>query len=173
MVQFDPSWVSKTEKQHLVPNTYLKAWSTNNDYVYYIDKNEKTVEFTQVDFQKRTKQLTIIKEFYSRNINSYFFEKGDLEEIFKPLTAKNYSVKFKGEDIAKLTELRSVFDEFNKWVIRDSRQMLILEEDKQLLKKKLKIFKYEILKRVGIECLKMLGRLLVMPFFKQFKQILV
>lgn len=138
MVQFDPSWVSKTEKQHLVPNTYLKAWSTNNDHVYYIEKNEKTVDFTQVDFQKRTKTLTIIKEFYSRNIYSYFFENGDLEEIFKPITAKNYSVKLEGKDIKELIDLRNVFYEFNKWDIYDSRQMLILEEDKQLLKKEIK-----------------------------------
>ena len=138
MVQFDPSWVSRTGKQHLIPNTYLKAWSVDNNHVYFIDKNEKTIDFSQDDFQKRTKSLTIIKEFYSRNIHSHFFEKNDLEDIFKPLTVKNYSVKFEGEAITEFKKLRGVFYKYNEWSIYDSSQMLICDEDKQVLKKEIK-----------------------------------
>lgn len=135
MIQFDPSWSSNSEKQHLVPNTYLKAWSINNNHVYYINKNEKDIDFKQNDFQRRTRKLTIIDEFYSRNIYSNFFEANDLEEIFNPLTSKNYSVTFEGEEIVTPTGLRNVFYEFNNWKIYDSSQILLSEEEKQELKK--------------------------------------
>ncbi|MFC6040335.1 DUF4238 domain-containing protein [Paenisporosarcina macmurdoensis] len=138
MVQFDPSWVSNSSKQHLVPNTYLKAWSDNNVDVYYIDKNESKIDFSKEEFQRKTRRLTTIKEFYSRNIYSEFFENNDLEEIFKPLTSQKYSVVFEKEKIESVKKLRELFHQFNEWSIYDSNQILISEEQKQVLKEDIK-----------------------------------
>ncbi|MET7018199.1 DUF4238 domain-containing protein [Bacillus mycoides] len=136
MVQFNINWDSNTTKQHLVPNTYLKAWSNDQDHVYYIDKNEKIIDFTSTDIIKRTKKLTVIQEFYSRNILSHFTEQNDLIKIFAPLNT--YTVYIKGKEIRDLNSLKNSFIDFNKWIIKDSLCNTVSSELKEELKNKIK-----------------------------------
>lgn len=136
MVQFDINWDSNTTKQHLVPNTYLKAWSNDQNHVYYIDKNEKIIDFTKSDILKRTKILTVIQEFYSRNIFSHFVEQNDLIKIFAPLNT--YTVYIDGQETNDLKTLKSNFTDFNKWVIKDSLNNIVSTELKEELKNEMK-----------------------------------
>ena len=137
MVQFDPNWASNSSNQHLVPNTYLKAWSNNNTDVYYIEKNEMNIDFKQKNFQKNTKRLTTVKEFYTRNVYTSFDEADDLEKIFLPLKSKKYSVIYNKKEIGSFEELKKEFHDFDSWEIYKPKNVLISNKEKAKLKKEI------------------------------------
>ena len=137
MVQFNSTWASNSSNQHLVPSTYLKAWSNNNADVYYIEKSEKNIDFNQKNYQRNTKRLTTVKEFYTRNVYTSFDEANDLEKIFLPLKSKKYSVIYNKKDISSLKELKKEFRDFDNWEIYKSKNVLISNIEKDQLKKEI------------------------------------
>ncbi|MEX3624914.1 DUF4238 domain-containing protein [Viridibacillus arvi] len=138
MKQFDPSWTSNSEKHHLVPNTYLKGWQHTDSKVYYIDKNENQIDFTNQNFSKNTRKINRVDNFYSRRVGALFQSKLDCDKYFAPLKQHGYTVKIDGVKVSNSIELNKNFYNYDKWGIYDVHAKLISEDDKKSLKEKIK-----------------------------------
>ncbi|MCY7945557.1 DUF4238 domain-containing protein [Bacillus atrophaeus] len=137
MTQFDPNWSSYSEKHHLVPNTYLKAWKHNKSLVYYIDKQKSKIDFASGDYIKNTSRIFRINNFYSRRVGALFQSQSDCDKYFAPLKSYKYTVKINGIGVVDSTELNKKFYEYENWAIYDDTNNLISEFDKCALKKEI------------------------------------
>lgn len=139
MQTFDTNWTTPSVKHHLVPNTYLKGWSMDKINVFFIDKNEKNINFINKDYDEKTRELGRISNFYSRRAGALFRTKEDCDKYFKPIKAHSYTVKIEGKEIKDTLELNDNFYDYDeKWNIYDRRNNeLISDELKESLKKEI------------------------------------
>lgn len=139
MKEFDPNWTTISEKHHLVPNTYLKGWQHKDSYVYYIEKNEKNIDFANPDQSKNTRKIVRTSNFYSRRVGALFQSKLDCDKYFAPLRLHGYKVKIDGLEVSDSIRLNNSFlDEFDLWSVYDTNDNLISEDEKQSLKEEIK-----------------------------------
>lgn len=138
MKQFDPNWTSNSVKHHLVPNTYLKGWKHKDFYVYYIDKKDNQIDFTNKDYSEETREIIRVDNFYSRRVGALFQNKLDCDKYFAPLKSHGYTVKLDGKEITDSIELNEIFYEYDKWQIYDVHDNLISKDDKESLKDEIK-----------------------------------
>lgn len=138
MKQFDPNWTSNSEKQHFVPNTYLKGWQHRDSSIYYIDKKENQIDFTNKNYSKDTRKIFRIDNFYSRRVGALFQSKEDCNKYFAPLKLHGYTVKINGEEIIDTIKLNNNFYNYDKWDIYDNRNNLVSNDDKESLKDEIK-----------------------------------
>ncbi|MFJ7890399.1 DUF4238 domain-containing protein [Lysinibacillus xylanilyticus] len=134
---FNPNWVTSSVRHHLVPNTYLKGWAVNGSTVYFIEKDEKDIDFTSKDYGRNTERLGRINHFYSRRAGALFRDKNDCDMYFEPIKKHSYRVKIDGIEINDTIELNDKFYLFDNWEIINGTNNLITKELKDSLKKEI------------------------------------
>lgn len=110
---------------HLIPRTYLRAWSYSNESIYVMNKETKLIE------SKNINNNFGITQFHSITAGMPICEYHDLVKIFKPL--ENYEVFYDNKLIDSLEEYNNSYFQFDKWIIK-KEGIEISQKNKNILK---------------------------------------
>ena len=110
------------KNQHLVPQTYMKAWSYNGgNSVWVYDKKyleeglENADEKTIWKIESRSiERINAITNFYDMKAGDMYLSEDALEEIYGFL--KGYDISFEGENLDTYEKLNQHFFDIDNWV---------------------------------------------------------
>lgn len=95
---------------HLIPRTYMQAWTHGNGTLYIEYKNEPGI------FKERNKNgIAGVNHYHSIIAGMPICTKDDTGIIFQAV--KDYTVKYKGEKVLDTLELNKIYYDFNNWEI--------------------------------------------------------
>jgi len=118
------------KKQHLIPRTYMRMWSpNNNDSILIFDKKEpqKGLQPKNVD------NINYKIGFHDIKAGDLFIPDNALSDLFGFLSA--YSIFFNNTKLSTLRELSDNYIDFDNWKIYNSSGTLINKKEKNEIKR--------------------------------------
>lgn len=121
--------------QHLVPQTYLRAWSSNGTGVWQFDKTSSEIKLANI-----SKNFGINHE-YSISPGTTLLSEEQYDKLF--LLLNGYIIKYENELLQSAEQLNNMFPFYDDWEIYDSDGGVVGKSRKRGLKQ-------EILKGIDI-----------------------
>jgi hypothetical protein len=128
-MNFNPNWNTDAKFHHLASQTYLKGWKHGDSSVYYIEKNDVSING---NWNRNTKKLAGIENFFSKKAGIFSQTLSDCEKYFKPL--KGYKVEFHDRILKDSLEMNNFFNSYDEWNIYDSNSKIVSKEEKEKFK---------------------------------------
>lgn len=117
------------KNQHLVPQTYMKAWSYNgNKSVWVLDKEKVSMGWVSRNIEK----INCINHFHDIMGGDIYTTEDALNEIFGVL--KDFDIATEHGKLQSFEEMNVYFDEFEQWVISDKDGKVLSRKEKNILK---------------------------------------
>jgi|GEM_PF-373003 len=121
----------KLPYDHLIPQTYMKAWKHGNSSVYIVDKG-----MSGLGESKSTKRFGGIGHYHSVRAGSLLRSEEDCKVFFKPL--ENHTVILEEKVLDSNTELNNKFHKFDEWKIINSEGNVLIEQEKRIVKEEIR-----------------------------------
>jgi len=113
------------KNQHLVPQTYMKAWSYNgNKSVWVLDKEKVSMGWVSRNIEK----INCINHFHDIMAGDIYTTEDALNEIFGVL--KDFDIATEHGKLQSFEEMNVYFDEFEQWVISDKDGKVLSRKEK-------------------------------------------
>ncbi|MGD6794708.1 DUF4238 domain-containing protein [Metabacillus indicus] len=128
-MKFESNWNTNAVLHHLASQTYMRAWKHGSSSVYFIEKDDSNINN---GWNRNTKSLAYIENFFSRRAGALIQSLSDCEKYFEPL--KGFKVKFEGEILKDPLELNKYYRLYDEWIIYDSNSKTVSEAEKEKLK---------------------------------------
>lgn len=136
------------KNQHLVPQTYMRAWSYNGgNLVWVYDKKRLKAGFpipAEEDVWKiesrSIKRINAITNFYDMKAGDMYLNEEALDEIYGFLNG--YDISFEGESLDTYEKLNQHYFDIDNWEIRKPDGTSVFNREHNLIKQNLQQARY-------------------------------